>query len=118
MAVIVRSAKPDIDWTVNGLFAYNIRVVNEDVATFFGSPDLPQFALDPIILDNTDTPPGPSSKSTLLFFRYLTDAVTRFPPGAATAVNDFAAFLLSLLSYDEPDRVVHRVWIHNVWHTC
>ena len=39
--------------------------------------------------------------------------MTRFPPGAPTGstVDDFAAFLLSLLGYDEPasdDRVVHR----------
>ena len=91
-------SESDSDWTVNELFAYNIRVVNEDVATFFGSPDLLQSTLDPIILNNADAPPGPSSKSTRLFFLYLTDAATRFPPGAATAVNDFATFLLSLLS--------------------
>jgi hypothetical protein len=95
---------------VNELFAYNISVVDEDVATFFGSTDLPQSTLDPIILNNIDAPPGLSSKSTRLFFRYLTATMTRFPPGAATesAVNDFAAFLLSLLDSDEPDRVVHH----------
>jgi len=90
---------------VNELFAYNIRVVNEDVATFFDSPDLPQSTLDPVILNNIDAPPGPLSKSTRLFFRYLTHARTLSPPG----VVDFAIFLLSLLGYDEPgDRVVHR----------
>jgi len=89
---------------VNELFAYNIRVVNEDVATFFGSPDLPQSTLDPVILNNIDAPPSPLFKSTRLFFRYLTHAMTLSPPGAV----NFATFLLSLLGYDEPDCVVHQ----------
>ncbi|KAK0221372.1 hypothetical protein IW262DRAFT_1373266 [Armillaria fumosa] len=110
MANIVRSAKSGSDWTVNELLAYNINVVDEDVATFFGLPNLPAPTVDPIILNNPDKPPGPITRSTRLFFRYLKDTTERFPPGAATksAVDDFASYLLGMLGYDEPDRVIHQ----------
>ncbi|KIJ31389.1 hypothetical protein M422DRAFT_185989 [Sphaerobolus stellatus SS14] len=110
MANLIRSAKSGSDWTKNELFAFNIAVVNQDVATFFGDPNLPASTIDPIILNNLDPPPGPVAKSTRLFFRYLKDAMERFPQGALTesAVDSFAAYLLGLLDYDEPDRVVHQ----------
>ncbi|KAF8969914.1 hypothetical protein BDZ97DRAFT_1596519, partial [Flammula alnicola] len=54
MANIIRSAKSGSDWTMNELLAYNIHVVDEDVATFFGHPNLPAPTVDPIILNNSD----------------------------------------------------------------
>ena len=60
MATITQLAKSASDRSVNELFAYDIRVVNENVATFLGSPNLPQSTLDPVILNNIDASPGPS----------------------------------------------------------
>ncbi|KAL6298443.1 hypothetical protein BKA93DRAFT_744107, partial [Sparassis latifolia] len=90
------------------LLAYNITVVNEDVTTFFGDPDLPASAVDLVPLD-VEMPPGRSIKSKRLFFCYLKDLL-RFPHGApsGSAVNDFTLTLLNLLGYDEPDRVLHQ----------
>jgi hypothetical protein len=66
--------------------------------------------LDPILLNNLKRPSAPISKENRLFFRYLEDATSRFPSGppAESAVDDFAAFLLRMLDYDEPERVVHQ----------
>ncbi|KAF8965959.1 hypothetical protein BDZ97DRAFT_1729627 [Flammula alnicola] len=110
MANIIRSAKSGSDWTTNELRAYNIRIVDKDAATFFGHPNLPAPTVDPIILNNLDTPPGPITRSTRLFFRYLKDTTERFPPGPPTeaAIDDFVSHLLGLLGYDEPDRVIHQ----------
>ncbi|KAJ7819974.1 hypothetical protein B0H13DRAFT_2682400 [Mycena leptocephala] len=50
------------------------------------------------------------SKENSLFFRYLRHATRAFPLGPLTdcAINDFTAFLLSMLEYDdEPKRLVH-----------
>ncbi|KAK0450584.1 uncharacterized protein EV420DRAFT_1630611 [Desarmillaria tabescens] len=110
MANIIRSAKSGSNWTINELLAYNINVLDEDVATFLGHPNSPAPTVDPIILGNPDTPLGPIMRSARLFFCYLKDVTERFPPGAPTesAVHDFASYLLSLLRYDEPDRVIHQ----------
>lgn len=41
-----RSAKAASDWTFGDLSAYNIKLVREDAATFFGTLDLPQPQVD------------------------------------------------------------------------
>ena len=52
MAGIVRSAKSGSDWTRNELRAFNIQTVTDNVATFFGSPELPPpSALQAIIVN-------------------------------------------------------------------
>lgn len=105
MSHINRSAKSGSKWTVNELAAFNIDVVAQDVPTFFGDPALPESTVDPLILNHIDMPPGLASKSTRLFFRYLRDS-TRSPYGAAG--EDFTSNILSLLDFDEPNRVIHR----------
>ncbi|KAG7085784.1 hypothetical protein E1B28_003325 [Marasmius oreades] len=103
---IICSAKSGGDWTQNELDAFNIHVVVEDMATFFGSPNLPAPTVDPIILTDLYTPSGPLTKSTRLFFRYLGDIIGSFP--YSSAIVTFTSHLLGLLGYDEPDRVLHH----------
>jgi len=62
MANAVRSAKPGDRWGINELIAFNINVVREDVETFFGSADLPQLAVSPVILNNLKEPTDPFSQ--------------------------------------------------------
>ncbi|KAJ7508171.1 hypothetical protein B0H11DRAFT_1792850 [Mycena galericulata] len=109
MAKIILSAKSGNDWTRNELHALNISIEPLDPPTFFGAA-LPDPTVDAVLLDNRTRPSGPISKDNRLFFRYLEDATRRFPSGPPTesAVDDFAAFLLRLLDYDEPERVVHQ----------
>ena len=110
MANIIRSAKSGSDWTINEVVGFNITVMDDNVVTFFGNPNLPASTVDPIILNNVSLPPGRVAKSTRLFFRYLEDAMERFPPGQPTeaAVDTFAFHLLGLLDYDEPNRAVYK----------
>ncbi|KAJ7082378.1 hypothetical protein B0H15DRAFT_852732 [Mycena belliarum] len=109
MSQIILSAKSGSDWTENELAALKITISALEPADFFGGP-LPLPGVDPILLDNLERPAAQISKDNRLFFRYLEDASSRFPSGppAESAVDDFAAFLLGMLDYDEPERVVHQ----------
>ena len=108
MAAIIRSAKSGSDWTTNDLRAYNINVVNEDIVTFFGIDHLPYPPVRPVILTNLDYPAnGLPDREDRLFFDYMHYAMLT-PPGEVSAVNDFAAHILSMLRYDEPDRVIRQ----------
>src|SRR5882762_4232220 len=109
MAQIILSAKSGNDWTTNELKALNITMEPQDTVSFFGSA-LSNPTVDPILLNNLQRPPGAISKDNRLFFWYLEDATRRFPLGPPTesAVDDFATFLLGMLDYDEPERVVHQ----------
>ncbi|KAJ7790611.1 hypothetical protein B0H14DRAFT_2939062 [Mycena olivaceomarginata] len=109
MSQIILSAKSGSDWTDNELHALNITISALDPTSFFGAP-LPAPTVDPILLNNLKRPSAQISKENRLFFRYLEDATSRFPSGppAESAVDDFAAFLLRMLDYDEPERVVHQ----------
>ncbi|OJA17480.1 hypothetical protein AZE42_03912 [Rhizopogon vesiculosus] len=106
--VQILSAKSGNNWTTNDLTAFNITVEPRDPISFFGSP-LPNTTVDPILLNNLQRPPGAISKDNRLFFRYLAD-ILRFPlgPQGDSVIDDFTAFLLSMLDYDEPERVVHQ----------
>ncbi|KAK6977775.1 hypothetical protein R3P38DRAFT_513570 [Favolaschia claudopus] len=110
MSRIILSAKSGSDWTDNELHALNITVETLNTDSFFGSSSLPTSTVDPVLLANVKRPSGPLSKSSRLFFRYLEDAAGAFPLGtpAESAVDDFAAFLLSMMDYDEPERIVHQ----------
>jgi hypothetical protein len=103
MATISLSANYSHQWTRDDLLAYNIRIMDKDFNTFFSYPNMPPSTVHPDILNNVTVPPNPS-KSTRLFFRYMKDAMIQ----SESAVNDFGAYLLTLLGYDEPDRVVHK----------
>ncbi|KAJ7481062.1 hypothetical protein B0H11DRAFT_1807928 [Mycena galericulata] len=103
--------------TFNELTALNITIQALDPASFFGF-DLPDPQTDPAVLahpvlvNNLKRPAGAISKEDRLFFRYLEHAIRGFPTGPATEsdVDDFAAFLLQMLDYDEPEGVVHQRW--------
>ncbi|KAJ7769118.1 hypothetical protein DFH07DRAFT_290430 [Mycena maculata] len=106
MANIILSSRSGNDWTRNELHALNITVVPLDPIIFFGMATLPNPTVDPILFQDLARPAGAISKENRLFFRYLRDV-----SGLSTksAVDDFAAFLLKLLDYDEPGRVVRQL---------
>ena len=104
MTNVILSAKFGSDWTDNELTGFNIQVDTVDAATFFNTAQLPAPLVPPMILTNEKRPEGFITKPARLFFQYMKDAVT----GEESLVNDFAAFLLSMFGYDEPDRVIHQ----------
>jgi hypothetical protein len=105
MANLIRSVKPGSDWTDNELRAYNIEVVPESVATFFGNSNLPPPTIGPAILAHQTYPAAGLPTDERLFF-YLLEEAMMFPPGEESAVDDFAAHLLLLLGYAEPNRFI------------
>lgn len=105
MANLIRSAKPGFDWTDNELRAYNIEVVPESVATFFGNSNLPPPTISPAILAHETYPAVGLPTDERLFF-YLLEEAMMIPPGEESAVDDFAAHLLLLLGYAEPNRFI------------
>jgi hypothetical protein len=121
MANLIRSARSGSNWGTNELIAFNIIVDNVDAQTFFGSPNLPQITVSAVILDNLEEPTGTLQKSDMVFFAYMEDAMA-IPAGEESSVDDFAAFLLKMLSYDEGRRVIviyGRRWdskcVANTW---
>jgi hypothetical protein len=66
------------------------------------------WAVSQAILTNLDYPAtGLPEKEDRLFFDYMHYAMLA-PPGEESAVNDFAAHILSMLRYDEPDRIIRQ----------
>lgn len=104
MANVIPSAKSGSDWTDNELTAFNIQVNTIDAATFFNTAQLLAPLVPLMILTNEKRPQGFVTKPARLFFQYMKDAVT----GEESLVVDFAAFLLGMFEYDEPDRVIHQ----------
>jgi hypothetical protein len=104
MSKIILSAKSGSDWTDNELTAFNIQVDTVDSATFFNTVRLPAPNVSPVILTNEARPHGILPKGDRLFFHYMRDAVK----GEESSVDDFAAFILGMFNYDEPDRVIHN----------
>ena len=72
---------------MNELTAFNI-TVNDVNAQTFGSPDLPQITVSPVILDNLERPAGPLQKDNRNFFAYMEDAMA-VHPGEESFVDDF-----------------------------
>ena len=97
MANLIRSPKSGSDWTRYELRAYNIVVVPETVATFFGSAQLPPSTISPEILAYVAYPAAGLPKGERLFFNFLEEVMM---PSSGdmeeTAVGDFAAHLLGL----------------------
>ena len=58
------------------------------------------------ILDNLEEPARTLQKNDVDFFAYMEDTMA-ISPGNESLVQDFAAFLLKMLSYDKCRRVVH-----------
>lgn len=104
MANIILSAKSGSDWTDNELTAFNIQVDSVDSTTFFNMAQLPDPLVSNTILTNESRPQGAMAKRDRLFFQYMKDAVK----GEESLVDDFAAFLLGMFEYDEPEGVIHQ----------
>jgi hypothetical protein len=100
MANLVRSEKSGSSWGVNKLIAFNIEIIDVNAQTFFGNAILPQVTLSPVILDNFEEPAGPLHKADMDLFAYMEDAMI-IPPGEESLVDDFAAFVLKMMRYDE-----------------
>jgi hypothetical protein len=106
MANIIRSAKPGSEWTRNELRAYNIAVVPESLATFFGNPVLQPSTISPPILAHQEYPAaGLPDDDDRLFFDLMEEAMAPHP-GEESAVDDFAVHLLRLLGYHRPNRYI------------
>ena len=108
MATLIRSAMSGSDWGRNELRAYNIQVVTEDLVTFFGTDQLPPPTVRAAVLANESYPAaGLPNNDDRLFFRYMHEAMLH-PAGEESAVDDFAAHLLEMIGYDQPDRLVRQ----------
>ncbi|KAF8808453.1 hypothetical protein BYT27DRAFT_7137408 [Phlegmacium glaucopus] len=106
MANLLRYAKSGEDWSDNELLAFNIQVVDANIAAFFDAPELPPPTVSATILNNMDKPDGPLVKGDRLFFQYM--ELVEKPCSPESCVNDFAAFILRTLNYDNEDRVICR----------
>lgn len=104
MASLLRSAKSGSDWSDNELLAFNIRVVDASITAFFNTPELPPPTVSATILNNMDKPDGPLMKDDHLFFQYM--RLVENPRSPESRVDDFAAFILRILNYDNKDRVI------------
>ena len=54
MTDLIRSAKSGRDWTLSDLDAYNIRLVSQEAAQFFGVEVLPDPSVDSELLENLE----------------------------------------------------------------
>jgi hypothetical protein len=101
MATPQRPAKPGKSWTFHELDAYKIRINTVDTKAFFGISDLPEPAVDPVILQNVDVPHDLELPYDLrLFFVYLHDSTDKSQPAC---VDTFTCHLLSrVLRLDQP----------------
>ncbi|KIJ42713.1 hypothetical protein M422DRAFT_254159 [Sphaerobolus stellatus SS14] len=97
MANIIRSAKSGSDWTVNELDAYNITIVSQDLAAFFGSDVLPLPARHPDLVDKVAADEIEDEDSYQVD-RYINLAIDPIP-GEESAVNDSAMQLLRTMGY-------------------
>jgi len=104
MSKIILSAKSGGDWTDNELTAFNIQVDTVNSATFFNTVQLPAPNVSPVILTNEARPQGILPKGDRLYIHYLRDG----GKGEEASVDDFAAFILGMFNYDEPDRIIHN----------
>lgn len=104
MANLVRSAKSGRNWSDNELFAFNIRVIDAEVAAFFNTPELPPSTVSAMILANVDKPDRPLMEDDRLFFQYMN--MVENPRSSESRVDDFFAFLLRIMNFDDQDRVI------------
>jgi hypothetical protein len=107
MANLIRSVKAGSDWTETELCAYNIEVVSENVATFFGNADLPPptTSIRPVILAYETYPAAglPTDEwDDHALFRCLEKAMN-ITPGENSTVVAFAHLLLILLKYNSSE---------------
>ena len=102
MTNIIRSAKPSGEWTNVELRAYNITIVAQNAATFFGQPVLPQSTLNPEFLTNLTADEMVDDENYMLV-RYI-NAATSPIPGEESAVVDFVMHLFRVMGYQNRRR--------------
>ncbi|KIM72895.1 hypothetical protein PILCRDRAFT_829497 [Piloderma croceum F 1598] len=97
MANLIRSSKSGHDWTINDLMAYNISIVQQNTATFFGQVALPLPAQHPDLLNRltADEMVDDDSYQVVRYMDLAMDPV----PGEESAVDDFAMQLLRMMGY-------------------
>ncbi|KIM92408.1 hypothetical protein PILCRDRAFT_810464 [Piloderma croceum F 1598] len=97
MANLIRSSKSGHDWTINDLMAYNISIVQQNTATFFGQATLPLPAQHPDLLNRlmADEMVDDDSYQVVRYMDLAMDPV----PGEESAVGDFAMQLLRMMGY-------------------
>ncbi|KAF8529588.1 hypothetical protein BU17DRAFT_36464 [Hysterangium stoloniferum] len=97
MANHIRNAKSGSDWTINDLNAYNISIVRQNAATFFGHVPLPPPPHHPDLL-NRLTADEMADEESYQVVRYM-DLAMDPVPGEESAVDDFAMQLLRIMGY-------------------
>ncbi|KAF9074009.1 hypothetical protein BDP27DRAFT_1215103, partial [Rhodocollybia butyracea] len=92
------------DWTHNELLVFHIVIHDVDVATFFGTPQLPAATVSPVTLNNVARPPPPAvvTKAERIFFEFLNRANLM----EKAAVDDFSAHPLRILDFDDNERSI------------
>lgn len=81
-------------------------MVDVSITAFFNTPELPPPTVSATILNNMDKPDGPLVKDDRLFFRYM--ELVEKPHSPESRVDDFAAFILRILNYDNEARVIYQ----------
>jgi len=112
MANLLRTAKSGSDWTRAELDAYNIAIVPQTKAEFFGTNDFPDPTVtEPSLLGfmTNESRLTATDKKTKQLLHYL-DLPMDPKIGQEAAVDNFAAELLRGLNYDDNDRIVF------IWH--
>jgi hypothetical protein len=106
MANLLRTAKSGSDWTAHELNAYNINVVPQSKAEFFGDLDFSD-PTEPSMQGfmTNETRQTATDKKTKQLLHYL-DLAMDPKVGQEAAVDNFAAELLRGLDYDDNDRIV------------
>jgi hypothetical protein len=106
MANLLRTAKSASNWSEMDLDAYNITIVPQNKAQFFGTNDLP-YPTEPSMLDfmTNESQETATDEKAKQLLQYLYMAI--YPrAGEEAAVENFAAELLRALEYDDNDRIV------------
>jgi hypothetical protein len=97
MASLKHNPKSGNDWTVNDLAAYNITIVQQNAATFFGQAALPPPPHHPDLLNNL-TADEMTDEASYRVVQYIDLAMDQIPD-EESAVNDFVMQLLGVMGY-------------------
>ena len=104
MANLLRTPKSSNEWSSIELLAFHIRVQDVDAPAFFNTKNLPPPLVSATILNNFHKPAGQLTKDERYFFD-LMGLAGKFDN---SAIDDFAAFILRFLDYDDGDRMVRQ----------